>query len=91
MKIMKSRKMLIGLIVGICLLVGLAILAIVIGSRKDEGDDVPAGNPSVTKPDDDDTQVWLLDFSSYTGASTDANAYLKLDVTTGSTYTFSFD
>ena len=58
------------------------------GDNKPDGEDRPGGE---NKPGGEEKkEVWLLDFSEYSGTELDLSAYLNTDVEIGAAYTFSF-
>lgn len=89
MKITKSRKLLIGIIVA-CLLVGVAVAAVLIGMQNGGTEQTLTEKKEKTTKTED-TKVWLFEFSGYTGENADPGGYLSLDIVEGETYTFSFD
>ena len=85
---MKSRKLLIGIVVA-CLLVGAIVAAVLIATNNNNADPTTGKQEETVKKED--LKVWKFDFSGYTGENADPGGYLSLDIVQGEKYTFSFD
>lgn len=96
MQIFKSRKLIIGLAIGlgVVLLAGIVTALFFLFRSPGGQEDTPAGkteSEAGEQTEDEDTKVWLFDFSGYEGDNLDPNGYLSIDVAEGANYTFSFD
>ena len=90
MQIMKSRKMIIGLLAGLLVVAGIVVSVLLFVSQS-EKQPIVKQDDNGKKEQTEERKVWLLDFSNYKGENLDPNGYLSIDVAEGKNYTFSFD